>query len=78
MSIEDIRLSENTIVWSDLENVIEGFPAWQFFREQTILITGGNGLLPSYLVRALLLAKKQQQLGLKVTCIMRFRHSENT
>lgn len=76
MSIQTIRLAENSIVWSDLENVIEGFPAWEFFRGQTILITGGNGLLPSYLVRALLLANRQQQLGLRVTCIIRSRQSD--
>ena len=76
MSIEDIRSTENLIVWSDLENVIDSFPAWEFFRGQTILITGGNGLLPSYLVRALLLANRLQQLGLKVTCIIRSRQSD--
>jgi UDP-glucuronate decarboxylase len=76
MSIEDIRPSENQIVWSDLENVIERFPAWDFFRGQTILITGGNGLLPSYLVRALLLANRLHQLDLMVTCIIRSRQSD--
>ena len=76
MSIEDIRSSENPIVWADLENVIDSFPAWEFFRGQTILITGGNGLLPSYLVRALLLANRLHQLNLKVTCIIRSRQSD--
>jgi nucleoside-diphosphate-sugar epimerase len=76
MSIEDIRSSENPIVCSDLENVIERFPAWEFFRRQTILITGGNGLLPSYLVRALLLANRLHLLDLKVTCIIRSRQSD--
>lgn len=76
MSIEDIRSTENPIVWSDLENVIDSFPAWEFFRGQTILITGGNGLLPSYLVRALLLANRLHQLDLKVTCIIRSRQSD--
>jgi UDP-glucuronate decarboxylase len=76
MSIEDIRSTENPIVWSDLENVIDSFPAWEFLRGQTILITGGNGLLPSYLVRALLLANRLHQLGLKVTCIIRSRQSD--
>jgi len=76
MSIDDIRSAENPIVWSDLECVIDGFPAWEFFRGQTILITGGNGLLPSYLVRALLLANSLHDLGLKVTCIIRSRQSD--
>jgi len=76
MSIHSIRSAENPIVWSDLENVVERFPAWEFFRGQTILITGGNGLLPSYLVRALLLANRVYQLGLKVTCIIRSRQSD--
>ena len=76
MSIKDIRSTENPIVWSDLENVIESFPAWEFFRGQTILITGGNGLLPSYLVRALLLANRLHQLYLKITCVIRSRQSD--
>jgi UDP-glucuronate decarboxylase len=75
MSIQSIRSAENLIVWSDLENVIESFPAWEFFRGQAILITGGSGLLPSYLVRALLLANRLHQLDLKVTCIIRSRQS---
>lgn len=76
MSIQSIRSVENSIVWSDLENVVERFPAWEFFRGQTILITGGNGLLPSYLVRALLLANRLHQLDLRVTCIIRSRQSD--
>jgi dTDP-glucose 4,6-dehydratase len=76
MSIEHIKSSENQIVWSDLEIVIERFPAWDFFRRQTILITGGNGLLPSYLVRALLLANRLHRLDLRVTCIIRSRQSD--
>jgi UDP-glucuronate decarboxylase len=76
MSIEHIRLAENSIVWTDLECVIDSFPTWEFFRGQTILITGGNGLLPSYLVRALLLANRLHQLDLRVTCIIRSRQSD--
>jgi UDP-glucuronate decarboxylase len=70
------RSAENPIVWDDLECVIASFPAWDFFRCQTILVTGGNGLLPSYLVRALLLANRLHHLDLKVTCIIRSRHSD--
>jgi len=76
MSIQSIRSAEKSIVWSDLENVVERFPAWEFFHGQTILVTGGNGLLPSYLVRALLLANSLHQLDLKVTCIIRSRQSD--
>lgn len=76
MSIDSVRSSENPIIWADLENVIESFPAWQFFRGQTILVTGGNGLLPSYLVRALLLANSLLKLDLKVTCIIRSLQSD--
>ena len=46
MSIQSIRSAENSIVWFDLESVIKNFLAWDFFRGQTILVTGGNGLLP--------------------------------
>jgi UDP-glucuronate decarboxylase len=76
MSIEDNRKDENLIVSTDLELVIDSFPDWEFFRGQTVLITGGNGFLPSYLVRALLLANRQHQLNLRVTCIIRSRQSD--
>jgi UDP-glucuronate decarboxylase len=76
MSIQSIRSAENPIVWADLESVISNFHCWDFFYRQQILITGGNGLLPSYLVRALLLANRLHQLDLKVTCIIRSLKSD--
>ena len=76
MNRQSIRSTENPIVWADLENVVNNFPCWDFFEGQRILITGGNGLLPSYLVRALLLANRLHRLDLKVTCIIRSFQSD--
>lgn len=67
---------ENPIVSSDLKNIVSAFTSWDFFRHQKIFITGGNGLLASYLVRALLCANHTLSLNLQVTCLVRSRHSD--
>ena len=69
------KYSENPVVWSDLETIIQGFRPWNFYNSQTILITGGSGLLASYLVRVFLLANDIYALNLKVTCLVRSRRS---
>lgn len=76
MSTQILRSSENSIVLEDLQGVVNNFSSWNFFHGQRILITGGNGLLPSYLVRALLLANRVHQLDLKVTCLIRSFQSD--
>lgn len=56
--------SENSVVFSDLKNIVSNFPLWNFFYNQKVLVTGGNGLIASYLVRSLLYANYILSLNL--------------
>lgn len=76
MNLKSIRAAENPVVWSDLEQVFESFSSWEFFRGHSILLTGGNGLLASYLLRSLLYANHFLDLKLTVTCLIRSRRSD--
>jgi len=70
MSYQEQR-NENPIVWDDLEQIIGSFDGWDYFRNQTILVTGAGGLLASYLVRILLRASDCLGLNVQVTCLLR-------
>jgi UDP-glucuronate decarboxylase len=76
MEYQSIKSAENPIIWSDLNHIVSAFTSWEFFRSQTILITGGNGLLASYLVRTLLHANHLLSLNLHITCLVRSQRSE--
>jgi UDP-glucuronate decarboxylase len=63
--------TENPIVWEDLEQIVSEYSQWDFFRNQSVLITGAGGLLASYLVRVLLRASDCLDLNVRLTCLMR-------
>jgi len=63
--------SENPIIFADLDQIVSTFSPWDFFRSQSVFVTGGAGLLGSYLVRALLQANDCLDLKLRVTCLLR-------
>jgi UDP-glucuronate decarboxylase len=66
-----IQMLENPIVWADLEQIVATHAHWDFYRNQSVLVTGGGGLLASYLVRALLRASDLLDLNLRLTCLLR-------
>jgi len=63
--------TENPIVWADLEKIVAEHSHWDFYRNQTVFVTGGAGLLASYLVRALLLANDCLGLNIRLTSLLR-------
>ncbi len=63
--------SENPIVLADLDQIVSAFSPWDFFRSQSVLVTGGAGLLGSSLVRTLLRANDCLGLNIQVTCLLR-------
>lgn len=71
MFSSQVQRSENPIVWADLDQIVAEHCHWDFYRNQAILITGGGGLLASYLVRALLHASDCLELNVRVTCLLR-------
>ena len=71
MFFSQAQRTENPIVWADLEQIVAEHCHWDFYRNQTVFVTGGGGLLASYLVRSLLLANDCLDLNVRVTCLLR-------
>ena len=76
MFSSQVQGSENPIVWADLEKIVAEHAHWDFYRNQTVFVTGGAGLLASYLVRALLLASDCLDLNIRLTCLLRSMPSD--
>ena len=65
------------IVHKDLAQIVKSNVNWNRFKNKTIFISGGAGLLPSYLVQSLLHANRLHNLKLKVICMSRSSESLN-
>jgi UDP-glucuronate decarboxylase len=65
------------IVHRDLDLILKSNINWDRFKNKTVLISGGSGLLPSYLVQSLLHANRLHNLKLKVICMSRSFESLN-
>ncbi len=66
----------NPIIKEDLNNIISEKLLWSKFKDKNILITGGNGLLGSYIIKSLLSANIFYRLNLKIICIIRNKTSK--
>jgi UDP-glucuronate decarboxylase len=63
--------NENIIVIEDLNSIINLDIPWENLFNKTILITGANGFLPSYLVKTLLFLNDKRQANIKVLGLVR-------
>lgn len=62
----------NKVIEKDLEEICACKAIdWEKFRDATVLITGANGMLPSYLVFTLLYLNKTRDLHVKVVALVR-------
>jgi len=61
------------IVEEDIELILDSFGDWEEFRDKTILISGANGFLPSYMIFALLKANEKFRLNLYIIGLVRNR-----
>ena len=62
----------NKVLLSDLNEISASkIIDWERFRNKTILVTGANGMLPSYIVYALLYQNREKKLNLKVIAQVR-------
>jgi UDP-glucuronate decarboxylase len=59
------------IVQEDIELVVNHALPWDKFRGKSILVTGANGFLPSYLVYTLLRLNDKSNLGINVVGLVR-------
>jgi len=63
------------IVHGDLDQIVKLNINWDRFKNKTVLISGGAGLLQSYLAQSLLHANRLHNLKLKVICMSRSSES---
>jgi UDP-glucuronate decarboxylase len=68
-------IESNSIIQSDLEQIVISDLPWTGLSDMTVLITGGSGFLASYLVKSLLEASDQYNLNLKLICVVRSLNS---
>jgi nucleoside-diphosphate-sugar epimerase len=59
------------IVYTDLIQIVKSNVNWNRFKNKTLFVSGGAGLLPSYFVQSLLYANRLHNLKLKVICVSR-------
>lgn len=68
----------NLIIKEDLKNIILAKLPWHKFKNKTVLITGGNGFLASYIIKSLLSANIYYKLKLKIICLIKSKTSKIT
>lgn len=67
----DVALFDSSVFQEDARNIaLESLP-WEKYRGQNILVTGASGMIPIYIVGALLAANDEYGLGLRVTGMVR-------
>lgn len=62
----------NPIIENDLREIVAvNYIDWERFRNKTVLITGANGMLPSYMVETLLFLNRSCAYNIKVLALVR-------
>ena len=61
----------NNIINEDVENIVSSGIKWDEFNQKTILITGANGLLASYMVYTLMKLNEKYNINCKVLALVR-------
>lgn len=62
----------DNIIKEDLEFIISSkLIDWECFRNKSVLITGANGMLPSYMVMTLLYLNRERDMNIKVYALVR-------
>ena len=59
------------IINKDIISIVNANLDWSKLKNKTVLITGGNGFIASYLIMSLLEASKKYNLNIKLLSIIR-------
>jgi len=63
----------HTIVAEDLQRIVSAGVPWERLFGKTVLITGGNGFVPAYMLEALLYLNETANAGIQVIALVRNR-----
>jgi nucleoside-diphosphate-sugar epimerase len=72
-----IYRESNLVVQADIGSIARSGLSWEQLGGKTVLISGGSGLLASYLLKTLLVASDLYGLALKIICVARNLESAN-
>ncbi len=59
------------IICDDIASIVEADLPWKNLENKSILISGGNGFIASYIIKSLLKANIKYKLGLKIISVIR-------
>ncbi|MDE5715807.1 MAG: NAD-dependent epimerase/dehydratase family protein [Anaeroplasmataceae bacterium] len=61
----------NEMILEEIKEVVNAFPFMEQFKNKTILITGGTGLIGSYLIRTIKYLNEEKSLNVKIIGVAR-------
>lgn len=67
----DVVLFDSPVFQEDVRAIADAALPWEKYRGQRILVTGASGMIPMYLVGALLAANERHGLGITVSGLVR-------
>ena len=62
---------QNHIIEEDVERIVSEDLPWDTFKGKTVLVTGANGMIPSYVVYTMLGLNDLRNMGIKVLALVR-------
>lgn len=71
MKSASLQEKNDNIIFQDIEEIYSRNIDWEQFRESTILITGPNGMLASYVMYMLIYLNEEKGMGIKIIAMAR-------
>ncbi len=68
---------KNKIIQEDIDSITSSNLPWDKFRGKSVLVTGANGFLPSYMVYTLLELNSKFNLNIRISALVRNREKAN-
>lgn len=74
---EEVNSMRNQIVADDLKEIVQEDIPWEAFRNATVMVTGANGILPSYMVDTLLYLNESKGYNIHIIGLVRNKEKAN-
>ena len=66
-----VRMLNNRIINEDVDRIVSEDLPWDSFKGKTVLVTGANGMIPSYVVYTMLGLNDMRNMDIKVLALVR-------